>query len=94
VTDISCGDGSSHYIKRFQRAVRLVHIICNYSMTEDSTAGEPAGRPLHDALVLRTRHYMARNNEMRISSKVLEDIWASDKSQSALCYNENKEGKI
>jgi hypothetical protein len=31
---------------------------------------------------------------MSISSKVLEDIWANGKSQSALCYNENKEGKI
>jgi len=26
--------------------------------------------------------------------EVLEDIWASGKSQSALCYNENKEGRI
>jgi len=37
---------------------------------------------------------MAKNNEMSISSKVLEDTWASGKSQSALYYNENKEGTI
>ena len=31
---------------------------------------------------------------MSISLEVLDNIWASGKSQSALCYDKNKEGRI